>query len=112
MTGMSKEAVKAMPRFEYADDTARRDELVANAELDIAAAKATVADLQQKATSATSAAKASIEVQATALQTELKLAEAKVGEMKDASAKRWREFEADVRTVTTRLRKAIEKAAA
>jgi sporulation protein YlmC with PRC-barrel domain len=110
MPGASKDVVKSMPRFDYADDTTRRDQLVANAEGDIASARATVGDLQKKASAATSEAKAKLDLQTAALQRDLKAAEAKVNEMKDAGVKRWQEFEADVRAATARLRKSIATA--
>jgi hypothetical protein len=40
----------------------------------------------------------------------VKSAEAKLAEMKQATAVRWKEFEADVSAATARLRKATEKA--
>jgi hypothetical protein len=44
------------------------------------------------------------------LQGDVKAAEAKLTEMKQATAARWREFEAGVSAAMARLRKSIEKA--
>jgi sporulation protein YlmC with PRC-barrel domain len=90
MPGATKDTIKGMPVFTYATDTAKRDAFVAAANEDIAKAK--------------------IDADITALQLDVKAAEAKLSAMKKAGAVRWREFEADVSAATARLRKSIEKA--
>jgi sporulation protein YlmC with PRC-barrel domain len=110
MTGATKDTIKGMPAFEYVTDTTKRDAFVAAADKDIAKGKAAVASLEKKAGAAATDAKAGIDVDITALQSDVKSAEAKLSEMKQAGVLRWKEFEADVSTATARLRKSIEKA--
>ena len=110
MAGATKDTIKAMPEFTYATDTSRRDQFVAAADKDIAKGKVAVARLEKKAGAATADAKAKIDVDISALQSDLKSAEAKLSEMKQAGAVRWKEFEADVSASTARLRKSIDKA--
>jgi sporulation protein YlmC with PRC-barrel domain len=110
MPGATKEMVKGMPEFAYATDTTKRDAFVAAADKDIAKGKAAVAGLEKKAGAAAADAKAKIDVDITALQSDVKSAEAKLSEMKQATAVRWKEFEADVSAATARLRKSTEKA--
>ena len=110
MAGASKDTIKAMPTFTYATDTTRRDQFVAAADKDIAKGKAKVADLEKKAGVAATDAKAKINLDITALRADVKAAEGKLGEMKQATAARWKEFEADVNAATARLRKSIETA--
>ena len=110
MAGATKESIKAMPGFTYATDTGKRDAFVAAASKDIADGKAAVASLERKAGAAVAGAKTQIDADITALQSDVKSAEAKLSEMKQANSARWREFEADVSAATARLRKSTEKA--
>jgi sporulation protein YlmC with PRC-barrel domain len=113
MTGATKEMIKGMPQFAYAPhpmDTSGRDAFVAAADKDIAKGKAAVARLEKKAGAAAGDAKARMDVDLSALQSDVKAAEAKLTEMKQATAVRWKEFEADVNAATARLRKSTEKA--
>jgi sporulation protein YlmC with PRC-barrel domain len=110
MIGATKDAIKAMPTFAYATDTTKRDAFVAAADKDIAKGKAAVASLEKKAGAAAADAKARMDVDITALQSDVKSAETKLSEMKQANSVRWREFEADVSAATARLRKSTEKA--
>lgn len=111
MPGATKDLLKAMPPFAYADDTARRDQFVAAAEGDIAHGKIRVTDLEKKAAAASTDAKAVLDQQIASLQLDVKAAEAKLTELKQASAERWKEFEAGVRAATARLRQSIASAA-
>ena len=111
MAGATKDTIKSLPTFTYADDTARRSQFVAAADKDIAKGKAAVASLEKKAGAAAADAKMKIDGDLTALQSDLKSAEAKLSDMKQASAVRWKEFEADVSAATARLRKSTDKAA-
>lgn len=111
MPGATKDTIKSLPAFTYADDTARRDRFVAAADRDIAEGKARVSELEKKASTAATDAKARIDLQISALQVDLKSAEAKLTEMKQATAVRWKEFEASVSAATARLRKSIDTAA-
>ncbi len=110
MAGATKDMIKGMPGFTYATDTATRDAFVAAADKDIARGKAAVASLEKKAGAAVTGSKAKIDADITALQADVKSAEAKLAEMKQATAVRWKEFEADVNAATARLRKSTEKA--
>ena len=107
MPGATKAALKSMPQFDYADDTSNRDQFVANAERDIGKAKVKVGELDKRAAAATSDAKVKLDRQVVALHKDLKVADEKVGEMKRAAAKRWKEFEAGVSAATARLRSEI-----
>ena len=108
MAGATKDLIKAMPTFTYASDTTRRDQFVAAADRDIAKGKAKVADLEKRAGTAAADAKVKIDQQITAIQGDMKTAELKLTEMKQATAVRWKEFEASVNAATARLRKSIE----
>ena len=106
--GASKAIVEAMPRFAYADDTARRDQFIADAEHEIAWAKASAADLQKAIVGATTDAKARLDLQMADLQKDMKSAEDKVAEINHAAVNRWHELEGGVNAATTRLHKAVE----
>lgn len=106
--GATKAIVEAMPRFEYADDTARRDQFIADAEHEIAVAKSSASDLEKKFVGATTDTKARLDLQMADLQKDVKSAEEKVAEMNHAAADRWHEFEGGVNAATTRLHKAVE----
>jgi sporulation protein YlmC with PRC-barrel domain len=111
MAGATKDSIKAMPTFTYANDTTTRDEFVAAADKDIAKGKAKVADLEKKASTAATEIKAKINQDITTLQSDVKSAEGKLSELKQATSARWKDFEADVSTATARLRKSIGTAA-
>ena len=110
MAGATKETVKAMPAFSYAADTSTRDRFVAAADKDIAQGKAAVADLEKKAGSAAADAKVKMDAQLATLQADVKSADARLSEMKQAGAARWKEFEASVNAATARLRKSVATA--
>ncbi len=110
MDGATKDTIKSMPAFAYASDTARRDQFVAAAEEDIALGQQKLMDLRKRAGTATSDAKASLDKQVAGLDSDLKAAQGKLAELKQASAKRWREFEGAVSAATARLRKSVEMA--
>ena len=110
MAGATPDTIKAMPEFTYIKDHATRDQFVAAADKDIAKGKAKVADLEKKAGVATADAKSRIDGQITTLKGDVRTAEAKLTEMKQATAARWKEFEADTSAAMARLRKSIETA--
>jgi hypothetical protein len=56
------------------------------------------------------ATKDRIDLQVTSLQVDVKSAESKLSEMKQAAAVRWKEFEASVSAATARIRKSVESA--
>jgi sporulation protein YlmC with PRC-barrel domain len=107
MTGATKDSVKALPKFTYANDESRRDQFIMAAEKDIAGAKQRVKDLDKAASAATSDAKTSINQQSTNLQTDVKATESKLSDLKGASEASWREFEAAVTDAVARMRKSM-----
>lgn len=110
IAGATKSVLKAMPVFDYSIDTAGRDLLIAGSEKDIAAAKAKMNELQKKMSVSASEVKVALNAQFAALELDSKVAQTKLSEMKQASAKRWKEFEGDVQTATAHLRKSLEAA--
>jgi sporulation protein YlmC with PRC-barrel domain len=110
LPGATKDSIKSLPEFEYAADNSSRDAFIAAADKDIAKGKAELTDLQKKASTAAADAKAKLDAQAVAVQADVKAAEARLNEMKQATAKSWRSFEAGVSAATARLRKSIETA--
>ena len=107
MAGATKETIKAMPAFDYASDTAARERFIAAADADIARAKVKLADIEAKAAQATSDAKTKLDAQGAALKVDLKLAEDKLTELKNATAKKWRSMVSSVNTALARVRKAL-----
>jgi sporulation protein YlmC with PRC-barrel domain len=108
-TGATKESIKAMPRFDYADDSARRDLFLKKTEDNIAKAKTTIAALEIKAATANEDIKSKMAQQVTDLKRDLKTVEESVAEMKRSSASKWRTFENNMRVAMGRLRAAFEK---
>jgi sporulation protein YlmC with PRC-barrel domain len=96
MAGATPDTIKSLPAFTYASDSTRRDQFLEAAGKDIAKGRAD--------------AKAKLDVQITALQLDVKSAEARVAEMKQASTAKWRQHEADLNAATARLRQSTEKA--
>lgn len=112
MAGASMDQIKAMPQFDYANDNARRDQFVAAAEKDIIRGKAKMVELEKKAGTATAEAKAKIDLEITALQLDVRSAEVTLTDLNQATASRWREFEASVSAATERLRATIGRSKA
>jgi sporulation protein YlmC with PRC-barrel domain len=110
MAGATQDMIKSMPQFEYSNDNARRNQVAAAAEKDINLGKAKLLELEKKAGTAAAESKAKIDLQITALQVDLKSAEAKLSEFNKAAANRWKEFEVSVSAATARLRKSTESA--
>jgi sporulation protein YlmC with PRC-barrel domain len=110
MAGATEDMIKAMPAFEYADNNMKRDQFVAAAEKDIAKGKAKVAELEKQAGAAAAEAKADIQLKITALKGDVISAEAKLGEMKQATAAHWKSFEAGVSAAIARMHKSIKTA--
>lgn len=107
IAGATKDMLKSLPSFEYASDTDKRDHFVAAAERDIAKGKTTVADLETKTDAVSTDVKGKLDRQLTDLRVDVNAAETKLDEMKQATAARWKEFEAGVNAATARLRKAV-----
>lgn len=112
MPGATKDVVKSLPSFVYANNTVTREQFVANAEKDIAKGKEILVAQEKKATVAATNAKARLDLQTAALKTDVESAEGKLAEMKTATANRWKAFEARVNAATARLRKSIHDATA
>ena len=107
MAGATKDTIKAMPAFDYASDTAQRDRFIAAADSDIAKAKVKLVDLQKKASEATADAKTKLDTQVAELKVDLKAAEDKLTELKNATVKKWKAMEASVSASMARVRKAL-----
>lgn len=110
MAGATKGTIQSMPAFNYASDTARRDQFVTEAEHDITLARTKLTELQQRATTATAESQAAINRDIGQLQTDLKTTEDSLNELRRAGMAHWRDFESAVNAATARLRKAIEAA--
>jgi hypothetical protein len=110
MAGATRDTIRDLPEFVYATPAAQRDAFMAGADKDIAKGRAAVATLEKKAGVAAADDRARINVDLGAVEADLKAAEARVAEMKQAGVARWKEFEADVSAATARLRKSVEKA--
>lgn len=110
MPGATKDMIKAMPQFAYATDASNRDAFVAAASKDIARGKAAIVGLEKKAGGAAADAQSTIAGDINSLRLDVKSAEAKLSLMTQATAARWKEFEADVNAATARLRKSVDKA--
>jgi sporulation protein YlmC with PRC-barrel domain len=106
--GATKAIVAAMPRFEYANDSARRDQVMADAQHEISEAKAAMSNLEKKAAAAGTDVKARLDQQVADLHKDVKSAEEKVAEMNHAASNRWHALEGDVNAATARLHKAVE----
>lgn len=106
----TRDAIKALPTFDYASDAAQRDRFISNAERDIAKGNDKVAELQQQAGMASADAKDKIDRQTRTIQEDMKSADAKLYELKLATAKRWKAYEARVGAAIARLRNSIENA--
>lgn len=110
MPGATKDAIKAMPTFNYASDTARRDQFMAEAERDMTRARAKVAELQQRLGDASAEAKAEIGRDIDQIQLSLKAAQEKLDDMKRGGAANWHDFQSGVSAAISRLREAMEAA--
>lgn len=108
LPGATKEVIKGLAQFDYANDSINRAQFVANARQDIAKAKAKVDELEKKVGAATTAAKVKMDQQVAGLKKEMKAAEDKLSRMNDAAASRWKELESDVSAAIARLRKTVE----
>jgi sporulation protein YlmC with PRC-barrel domain len=106
--GATKAIVAAMPRFEYANDSARRELIMADAQHEISEAKAALSNLEKKAAAAGADVKARLDQQVADLHKDVKSAEEKVAEMNHAASNRWHALEGDVSAATARLHKAVE----
>lgn len=105
LKGATKESIKQMPKFEYAPRTANREAFVANAEQEIQKGKDKLADLNKKASAEKSEMKAKVNAEMVELQQQIKTAEAKLTELKNATEKKWREYEAGVTAAVASVRK-------
>ena len=107
MPGASKASIKALPRFQYANKTAKRDVFIANTEAELSKSKEQIASLQKKADAGTAEIKAALESKINAAQTELDDTQSKLNTLKNASSDRWKEFEGQVTNANRRLHKTL-----
>ncbi len=105
MAGATKDIIKAMPQFDYAD---RRELVVTTAEKDINGAKAKVAELEKRVTTANSENKPRLQLQLTGLQRDIKTAEESLSAVKRATNDRWEDFESNLTQATMRLRQSVD----
>jgi sporulation protein YlmC with PRC-barrel domain len=105
LKGATKESIKQMPEFIYATNTVKRDAFVASAEQDIQKGKDKLAELNKKVASEKGEIKAKIDKEIVVLQQHIKNAETKLTELKNASEKKWRSFEAGVNAAIASVRK-------
>lgn len=110
LPGATKDAVKAMPKFDYASTSITREQFVAKADKDLLAAQSKIADLERKAAAASGEAKTKLDQQLVSLKQELKVASDKLAALKAASVEKWKEFEVDVSKAMERVRASITKA--
>lgn len=107
MAGATKDSIKALPAFEYADDTTQRERFVAAAEKDITRGRAQITVLQGRLAAASAAGNPQVGQDIALLQTDVKAAESRLAELKLATVSRWKEFEAGVSAATAQLRKSL-----
>ena len=108
LKGATKESIKQMPKFEYASNnstsTASRDAFINTAERDIQKGKDKLAELNKKMLSEKTEIKAKVKSEIVVMQQHIKNAEAKLAELKNATEKKWREYEAGVTAATASIR--------
>ena len=105
LKGATKESIKQMPKFEYATNTANREAFIASAEQNIQKGKDKLMALNKEAIAEKAELKAKINAEIVELQQQIKTAEAKLTELKNASEKKWREYEAGVTAAIASVRK-------
>ncbi len=110
LPGATKDAVKAMPRFEYTNDGAKLIRYLDQADEDIAKGKAKLAALNEKTKVAAADTKVALDAQIVSLRADLKVAEDKLIELKRAGKSKWKTFEADTNAAIARLRLSIDRA--
>lgn len=110
MAGATKEVVKAMPRFEYTDHAQLRKAFMTDAEQSLARARRSMVDLEKSTANGTAEAKAKLATQKVEVEADLKAAEARLTEMRQATVVRWKEFEAAVTAATAKVKKSVENA--
>ena len=108
LKGATKESIKQMPKFEYASSnntsTASRDAFINTAEKDIQKGKDKLAELNKKMLSEKTEIKAKVKSEIVVMQKHIKNAEAKLAELKNATEKKWREYEAGVTAAIASIR--------
>lgn len=109
LAGATKDSVSAMPKFSYAADTVRRDQLVAGAQKDVARANDKVLELQKKSATAAGELKIKLDQDIALLQQDVTSVNDKLAEISKAGAGRWRSFEEALKTAVERLRASMQK---
>ena len=110
MPGATKDSIRALPHFEYASSTSRRDAFISKTELDLTRARDEIAVLHKKADAGSVDFKTALEAKINASQVELDSTTARLSTLKNAGVDHWREFEASVTNANRRLRKSLTKA--
>lgn len=109
LKGATKESIKQMQKFEYASNnntsTASRDAFINTAERDIQKGKDKLVELNKKMLSEKTEIKAKVKSEIVVMQQHIKNAEAKLAELKNATEKKWREYEAGVTAAIASIRK-------
>jgi sporulation protein YlmC with PRC-barrel domain len=105
LRGATKESVKQMPQFKYATYTANKDAYVASAEKDIQKGREKLSELNKEAMSDKTEIKAKISTEVLELQQQIKNAETKLLELKNATEKKWRDYQAGVNAAIASIRK-------
>ncbi len=105
LKGATKASIKQMPEFVYATNTANREAFIANAEQDIQKGKDKLAELNKKASSEKSDLKIKVNAEIVELKQQIKNAETKLTELKNATEKKWREYKAGVTAAIASVRK-------
>lgn len=108
--GATRRAVRAMPAFRYAASSANHDRLVVDVRAQLERSKARVFVLEKQAAALTGAQKLRVDQQVADIANGQAAVEAKLGKMEAAGTTEWWQFEDELRSATTRLRKTIARA--
>ncbi len=105
LRGATKESIKQIPEFEYASHQVAKDAFVANAEQDIQKGRVKLAELNKKVLSDKTEMNTKINAEILELQQQIKDAETKLDELKQAAADKWRDYKAAVNVAVDHVRK-------
>lgn len=111
INGATKDALKAMPAFVYAKADTRRQQVESQAERDISKAQSTLADLQKRASSAASDAKAKLDAKVITLQQDLKTTQDRLADMRKSTAPTWQMQEEALHAASVRLQQTVNASA-
>jgi DNA-binding transcriptional regulator GbsR (MarR family) len=100
-----------MPAFVYAKADTRRQQVESQAERDISKAQSTLADLQKRASSAASDAKAKLDAKVITLQQDLKTTQDRLADMRKSTAPTWQMQEEALHAASVRLQQTVNTSA-